>query len=152
MIYPGSSQDSGYPAAPPKTEDEQLQALLGLSGLTDKADLVKDEMAKAMALRNPSGQDYHTGLGAGLGGLGDMLRNLAGGLKERQAHSQLEDINGQLAQGRRSYGNSLLSLFRGMQPKPPVGTNSVLAPQAQGPSVDDAVRAGLPGAFPFGAF
>ena len=150
MNYPGSPQPTNYPARPQPTEDEQLQALLGLSGVTDQADLVKEQLAQALALRQPSGQDYHTGLGAGLGGLGDIVRNIAGGVKEHGLRDQLSGLQGQLAEGRKTYGNSLLSLFRGMQ-RPPTGTGTVLR-GPQDPSADDAVRAALPGAFTFGGY
>lgn len=57
---------------------EQLELMFKLSTITDQNAMLDEQIAQATALQRPSGQQHSTGKGAALGGIGDVLRQIAG--------------------------------------------------------------------------
>lgn len=153
MLYPGNSQPTNYPAAPTETDEERIQALLDTAGLQDKQDLLREQLEQAIALRKGSGQ-RHYGLAGGLAnGIADALKNVGSFMQEARLEPKIQENMEQINQGNKSMGKTLLSLFRGMQQRPPVSADTEgmeigYAPQ----KISEAKRAGLAGAFTFGGY
>lgn len=68
---------------------EELAQLLGLGTMDERSALLQQQLAQAEALRQGGGQKYSTGLGAALGGLGDVVNNVAGSMKAQKVNDQL---------------------------------------------------------------
>lgn len=62
--------------------EEDYESILGLSSVDDKNELLKQQVARAMALRQPNGYRHTTAAGATFGGLADIVRNIGGAIKE----------------------------------------------------------------------
>lgn len=75
---------------------EDIRPLLQLQGAqVQNQDLLR-QMAMANAIRQPSGQRHSTVAGAILGGVGDLAKNVSGGLKEAALQKQFNANLGQL--------------------------------------------------------
>lgn len=86
---------------------EELEQLLGLGTLDERGGMLQQQMAQAEALRQPSGQQYSTGWGAALGGVGDLTRQIAGTRQMDALRQQQEAILGKKDAGRGLYVDAL---------------------------------------------
>lgn len=81
---------------------EMVDQLLGLSVMGEKGGLLQEQLAQAQAMGQPSGRQFSTGMGAGLGGLGDLLRQLGGGLREKDLRGQQSALLSEKLAGRKA--------------------------------------------------
>lgn len=86
---------------------EELEQLLSMGTLDERGDLAQQQMAQAEALRKPSGQQYSTGWGAALGGVGDMARFIGGTRGMEASQADLEAILGKKDAGRGKYVDAI---------------------------------------------
>lgn len=86
---------------------EELQQLLGLGTLDERGALLSNQMAQADALMQPQGRQYSTGLGAALGGIGDLTRQIAGTRQQEALLKQQEALLGKKDAGRGLYTEAL---------------------------------------------
>lgn len=92
----------------PNTPPELIEQLLGLGVLDEKDALLQQQMAMAEALRQP-GRQRSTPTGALLGGLGDVVGNLAGTYMQQKAMGERGAIPDQRVTGRMGF----VELLRG---------------------------------------
>lgn len=101
---------------------EQFEAATKLAGLADKNELLKEQMAQAMALRNPR-KGY--GLWGGLtNGLADAADKVFAGLNAHEAKAEMEKNMAEQGQTRGVLGG----LFRERRPRPAPGNGTPLGP------------------------
>lgn len=86
---------------------EELEQLLNLGTMDERGALLQQQMAQAEALRQPSGRQYSTGLGAALGGIGDLTRQIAGTRQMDTLRQQQEALLGKKDAGRGLYVDAL---------------------------------------------
>jgi hypothetical protein len=86
---------------------EELEQLLGMGTLDERGGLLQQQMMQAEALRKPSGQQYSTGLGAALGGMGDLARTIGGTMDMGRLQKEQEALLSQKDAGRGKYVDAL---------------------------------------------
>lgn len=92
------TDDKGDFASLEGLSPQERQALLGLSTQDAESAIIQRQLAQAEALKKGSGHQYHTGGGALLGGIGDVLSAFKGSIKEERAlQAQRDLIAGQQA-------------------------------------------------------
>jgi hypothetical protein len=114
---------------PTQLSPELMQQLMALSTLDEEGQGYDEQLAQAQALMQPVGGGHTTGLGAALGGIGDVLRSGIGAYKGSQAHKSKSELLGKKTAGRNAYANLLFGLGggaqpgmdAGIQPAPPMG-------------------------------
>lgn len=117
---------------------EQLQQLIALSTLDEEGESFDEQMQQAQALQQPSGHRYSTGLGAALGGFGDVLRSAYGGYQARQAKEGKADLLKRKGEGRKTFADLLLGAGRsipeeqGLSAPVAFGEEEQMAPFAYG--------------------
>jgi hypothetical protein len=84
--------------------DEELAQLFGAGTLDERGALLNQQMMQAEALRKPSGQQHSTGLGAALGGMGDLARTIGGTMDMSRLQKEQEALLGQKDKLRQTYG------------------------------------------------
>lgn len=92
---------------------EELQQLMGMGTLDERGQLLQQQLQMADALRQPQAGEHSTGLGAALGGLGDVLRGTIGGIAGKQAMGKMEGLMGQKDAGRNTFLQAFLKGQRG---------------------------------------
>jgi hypothetical protein len=86
---------------------EELEQLMGMGTLDEKGGLLEQQMAQAQALRSNHSQGHSTGLGAGLGGLADILNGYASGRQQKETGEQQQALLAQKDSGRNLYADLL---------------------------------------------
>jgi hypothetical protein len=86
---------------------EELEELLALGTLDERGGLLQQQMAQAEALRQPSGRQHSTGLGAALGGIGDLTKFIGGTRQMDDLRAKQEALMGQKDAGRGLYANAI---------------------------------------------
>ena len=118
---------------------EQAQALAGASVMPDRQAALQRQMEQAQALRKGSGQHYDTGLGAGLGGLGDALSSAVGSIQGKQLRGQESQLIDQQQQGLGGYYDAIrqMALAQALrnQPTPDMEPNPYPKPMSAPPLV-----------------
>ena len=102
------------------TPEEQNQ-MLAMGTLDERQAQMERQRQQAELLRQGSGQQYNTGMGAALGGLADVIRAGQGQYQLENAEAGIQDILGKKDAGRKSYGN-LMQRFaqqQAQQARPP---------------------------------
>lgn len=94
---------------------EALQQLLGMGTLDERGDLLQQQLLQAQALQNPTSGDHSTGMGAALGGLGDVFRSVGGGMQQNKAQGQQLDILGKKDAGRAAFARAASDYLRSQQ-------------------------------------
>lgn len=102
--------------SPAAAVDPRAQ-ILRMGGLRRRDDLLRDQLALAQGLHRPISGDHSTGGGAALGGLGDLLRGVAGDLRERQIGQQRSALTDEAGQGRKAYESALAAALAGKTPE-----------------------------------
>ncbi len=69
---------------------ERVQSMSGMAGLQDKNAMLQQQLAQAEALRQPRGERHSEGLGAALGGVGDILRQIKGQMQESSLNDEMK--------------------------------------------------------------
>lgn len=115
----GGGQPQGGPTGLSPQDEELLSELMGLGTLGERGKLLEHQMAQAEALRQPVGGGHTTGLGAALGGLGDVFRGVGAGVGGMQGAQGMEALMGKKDVGRTKFakgvgGQDLAALLRGM--------------------------------------
>lgn len=100
-----------WESLPPEVQEQ----LLGMGTLDERGALLQQQMAQAEALRQPSGKQYSTGLGAALGGLGDVTRMIGGTMDMGRLQKEQEALLGKKDAGRMSFAR--YGLRGGAQPQ-----------------------------------
>lgn len=80
-------------------EMPDLDALLALGGLDERSDILKQQMARAQALRGQQGRQYRSPGGAAFGALAQAIRGIGGGVAEANADAGLGEIADQRTAG-----------------------------------------------------
>jgi hypothetical protein len=113
---------------------EELQQLMHLGSLSEQQDIIKDQIAQAMALRKPSGVQHTTGLGALFGSLGDTLGNGLSVHRENQLRHQQHDLMGQQERARGLFADAMFPHF---QPNAfPPSSPPMVDAEPQGPEMN----------------
>lgn len=86
---------------------EELEQIFGMGTLDERGALLNQQMAQAEALRQSSGKQYSTGLGAALGGLGDVTRMVGGTMDMNRLQKEQEALLGKKDAGRGLYVDAL---------------------------------------------
>ena len=86
---------------------EELEQLLGMGTLDERQNMLGHQMAQAEILKQGSGKQYSTGMGAALGGLADVIRAGQGQYQMQQAQAGMEDLLGQKDAGRALYADAI---------------------------------------------
>ena len=107
-----------------------LKAIVGLSGMDEEGALLQEQLAQALDMQRPSGQQYTTGWGAALGGLGDIVRGAAGGYQANQLRGQQKALVDQKGAARSSYADAILRALE--QPAVPGAPSAGMSPMAPG--------------------
>jgi len=71
---------------------EELQQLMGLGSMDERQQLVRQQLAQAQALRDPISGQHSTGMGAALGGLGDVFRGIGGQAQGSTSQGKMMDL------------------------------------------------------------
>lgn len=100
-----------WESLPPEVQEQ----LLGMGTLDERGALLQQQMAQAEALRQPSGKQYSTGLGAALGGMGDLARTIGGTMDMSRLQKEQEALLGKKDAGRMSFARH--GLRGGTQPQ-----------------------------------
>lgn len=95
---------------------EELKQLFGMSTLDERGNVIQDQMRQAMALRDPISGQHSTGMGAALGGLGDVFRGIGGGVAERGLRADQQENLGKKDAGNQLYGKIWQMMLRGQTP------------------------------------
>lgn len=120
---------------------EALKQLLGMGTLDERGGIVQDQIKQAMAMRDPIAGQHSTGMGAALGGLGDVFRGIGGGVAEHGLRQQQQGLLAQKDAGRQSFGNLLIQALRGQQSAPALVPDSPLQSSADQPFSYQAAQA-----------
>lgn len=83
---------------------ELLRQLAGMPGLSEEDDILQQQLAQTEALRQGSGRQYTTGLGAALGGLGDALKGTVGAFAANAVRDKQRSNNAQRSAARQGFG------------------------------------------------
>jgi hypothetical protein len=95
---------------------EQIAQYAGMGSLDDRAGLAQQQQARADALRNYEAPAMLTPGGAIGAGVGDLAREIGGGVGGMRAQGQMQDVLGKQDAGRQSYMEALAALLRGGAP------------------------------------
>jgi hypothetical protein len=88
--------------------DAELRRLLGgLGGYDAQSEQLQQQMARAQALRQGTGQHHSTGIGAALGGLGDVVRAYQGGQMGLDAQAKVQALQGNRDKARSTYDTTV---------------------------------------------
>jgi hypothetical protein len=91
-------QPAAQQAAPsPNVAPDGIADFLKLHNLGNERADIERQMQIAQALRGGGGRQYKTGLGAALGGIGDIVRQGVGGYQMGQANEALKANTAELA-------------------------------------------------------
>jgi hypothetical protein len=93
---------------------EELEQLMGLGTLDERGALLDGQLAQAQALRTNNSQGHSTGLGAGLGGLSDVLNAYSSVRDQKAVGAEQQALAGKKDAGRNLYVELLRR--RGAQP------------------------------------
>lgn len=106
MMYDNETDDFSqlFDSLPPEVQE----MLMGMGTLDERGALLQQQMAQAEALRQPSGRQYSTGLGAALGGIGDFARQVAGTRGMDKAQGDLAALLDKKDAGRMAYAKNVL--------------------------------------------
>jgi len=91
LFYPDDTAATA-PGAPGQDQNDLLRRLSQLGTLPARQQQLQDLLSRAYALQGP-GQRYGTGLGAALGGIGNVLRNIAGFKQQNAILGQQQALN-----------------------------------------------------------
>lgn len=91
---------------------EQIAQYAGMGSLDDRMGLAQQQQARADALRNYEAPAMGTPGGAIGAGLGDLFREVGGGIGAMRAGNQMQDVLGKQDAGRKSYMEALAALLR----------------------------------------
>lgn len=94
---------------------EQLQMLMELGVLDEQGSEAQDRLAHIQALRMRPQQQFRTPIGAALGGLGGMVREIGGQMQEKKLR---EDVSG-LREKKLKARQAFVDLLRAKQEQPP---------------------------------
>ena len=91
----------------------QAQLLSGAQPVADNSRALEMQMRQAMEMRQPQPQRHASPMGTVFGGLGDLARGVAGGLKQNALAGQMQENNAAVAQGaqRKTQGAQLLDIL-----------------------------------------
>lgn len=91
---------------------EEIAQFSGMGSLDDRMGLEQQAQARAEALRNYEAPRMSTPGGAIGMGMGDLFREVGGGIGSMRAGNQMQDILGQQDAGRGSYMSKVAALLR----------------------------------------
>lgn len=91
---------------------EQRQQLLGLGVIDEEQALLQQQMAMADALRQGSGQQYTSPFAAAVGGLGDVVGNISGAVKQEGLMDDLQANVGRRVEGRDAFTQAQIDALR----------------------------------------
>lgn len=91
---------------------EQRQQLLGLGVIDEEQALLQQQMAMADALRQGSGQQYTSPFAAAVGGLGDVVGNISGAVKQKGLMDDLQANVGRRVEGRDAFVQAQIDELR----------------------------------------
>lgn len=86
---------------------EEMQRILGLGTLDDRAERLRQQLAYGQALRSRRAGQFSNPWAAALGGAADVASNLIGAYQERQAQKGLEALGQERAAGREAFASGL---------------------------------------------
>jgi hypothetical protein len=104
---------------------EVLQQLMGMGGIPDQMGLEQQRMAMGSQLGQPTSGNHTTAQGAALGGIGDILRGVGGGLMQGQGIVNQQKLLKDQTAGRNQYATSIQDFLRKrrQQPGAPMATS-----------------------------
>jgi hypothetical protein len=82
---------------------EEIHQLMGLSTADEQEAQLQAQLQQAEELRRAKSGAHTTGLGAALGGLGDVVNSGIGAYQQHKLHGQEQDLLGQKRAGREKY-------------------------------------------------
>lgn len=95
---------------------EELQQILGLAGLGEQSDLLRQQLEQANALRSAGISQYSDPQAQAVGGIGSMASSLAGILGGMKTKGEMQDLSGQREAARLLYLDGLRR--KGIKPRP----------------------------------
>lgn len=96
---------------------EQIAQYAGMGSLDDRMGLAQQQQARADALREYEAPRMMTPGGAIGAGIGDLAREVGGGIGGMRAQDKMQGILGQQDAGRKSYMEALAELLRDKKPE-----------------------------------
>lgn len=112
---------------------EELQQLMGMTTLDERGGVIQDQIAQALAMRQPVSGQHSTGMGAALGGLGDVLGNIGGGIQNKMLRGEQQGNLAKKDAGNSLYGSVWQRMLRSQEPTPNLVSNSPLEGQQDQP-------------------
>lgn len=91
---------------------EEIAQLINMGTLDEQDEMLARQEAMAEQLRRPSGRQHTTALGAALGGVGDIVNNVSGGIQANRLREQRGAIGGKKDAGRQLYAKALIEALR----------------------------------------
>lgn len=91
---------------------EQQAQLLGLGAIDEEQALLQQQMQMADQLRQGSGQQFSTPLGAAFGGLGNAVGNIAGAAQQKGLMGEMEANVGRRTEGRQGFTDAMVRALR----------------------------------------
>lgn len=92
---------------------EDLAKLMSLGTLDERSGALDQQLAQALALGRPSNVQHSTGMGAGLGGLGDVLNRVGGGIQAGGIRGEQAKLLAQKDAARGAFGKAQAALDPG---------------------------------------
>lgn len=120
-----SSNELGFLEWLQKNNPNGAEEMSNLGTLDERSELLKQQLAQANALRGRTGQKFRTPWGAGLNMVGDLARQLGGGIQANRAQEGQEALLNQKDKGRLLHQKLLSQYLAAMQPASP-GTPKLL--------------------------
>lgn len=111
---------------------EAFKKHVGMGTLDERGALLEQQLKQAQALRQPQGKEYSTVAGNLLGGMGDIFRGVAGGMKESQLQERQLALLGQKDEGRLKYDQTYMEELRKLLQGPPQQPGQVLGSAGMG--------------------
>lgn len=91
---------------------EQQAQLLGLGAIDEEQALLQQQMQMADQLRQGSGQQYSTPMGAAFGGLGNAVGNIAGAAQQKGIMGEMEGNVADRVTGRGGFTDAMVKALR----------------------------------------
>lgn len=110
---------------------EELQKFSRIQSMPQRNALLEEQMAQAEKLGSQPQQSFSTGLGAALGGLGDVVDKGRAAYQQKQLAGQM---GANLDEGDKSYGGLLAAALRGQPATQPPQMQSGPALQTASPA------------------
>lgn len=108
---------------------DMMNTILGAGGYEDRSHVLEDQLKQAQLLRTPRSQQHITGLGAALGGLGDIVGNITGGLQENKLRGEQQRLLQQNANAMRMLMQARINALRNSS-APTLGAGDFMAPDS----------------------